>query len=120
MIQVILHDSRFPLQAVVIPMGEDLLISITGGTRPHLGGLSLVDASPGGNFFQVLVLPGHRDDEPALDIGRQVAQATGRVVSVAVGMHWDNLKKKEIQEIRRNWKKLADMIIESLLEAEGA
>jgi len=114
MIQVTLSDSKFPLQAVIIPMGEDLLISITGGTRPHLGGVSLVDASPDGNFSQVLVLPGHREDEPALAVGRQVAQATGRVVSVAVGIHWDGLKKKEIQEIRRNWKRLADMIIESL------
>jgi hypothetical protein len=119
MIQVILSDSRFPLQAVVIPMGEDLLISITGGTRPHLGGLSLVDGSPGGSFSQVLVLPGHREDEPALAVGRQVAQATGRVVAVAVGIHWDDLTKREIQEIRRNWQKLAGMIIEGLSEAGG-
>jgi len=114
MIQIALPDSRFPLQAVVIPMGEDLLISITGGTRPHLGGVSLVDISSGGDFSRGLVLPGHRDDEPALDIGRQVAQATGRVVSVAVGIHWDGLKKQDLQEIRRNWKRLAAMIIESL------
>ncbi len=117
MIQVTFSDSRFPLQAVVISMGEDLLISITGGTRPHLGGLSLVDGSPGGSFSQVLVLPGHREDEPALAIGQQVAQATGRAVAVAVGIHWDALTKKEIQEIRQNWQKLADMIIESLSEA---
>ena len=117
MIQVILSDSRFPLKAVLIPMGEDLLISITGGTRPHLGGLSLVDGSPGGSFSQVLVLPGHREDEPALAVGRQVAQVTGRAVAVAVGIHWDILTKNEIQKIRQNWQRLTDMIIESLPEA---
>ncbi len=114
MIQVTCADSRFPLQAVVIPMGKDLLLSITGGTRPHLGGISLVDGSPGQFSEQVLVLPGHREDEPALAVGRQVAQATGKVVAVAVGIHWDNLTRREIEEIRRNWQRLAEMIIDRL------
>ena len=49
----------------------------------------------------------------------QVTLSDSRSPLLAVEIHWDNLKKKEIQEIRRNWQKLTDMIIEKFAGSRG-
>ncbi|MBN2333821.1 MAG: hypothetical protein JXO49_11725 [Deltaproteobacteria bacterium] len=114
MFQITLPDERFTLQATVVISGGDIVVTVTGGSRPHVGGVSLVAGSGDQPFAGVLVLPGHREDEPALAMAGRLAAASGRTVAVVAGMHWDDLTRDEITLIRKNWLRLADLIIARL------
>lgn len=112
MFQVSCGDDRFSLLARVCPVGADLLLVVTGGSRIHIGALAL--AGSGGAVVETLGLPGHRDDEPARDLAAQVGAATGRTVAVAAGMHWDNPEPADIDRIRRLWRRLGLEVIAAI------
>jgi hypothetical protein len=112
MFQVSCGDDRFSLLARICPVGDDLLLLVTGGSRIHIGALAL--AGSGGTAVETLCLPGHREDEPARDLAAQVGAATGRTVAVAAGMHWDGLESADIDGIRRLWRRLGFDIIAAI------
>ena len=85
-------------------MGDDLLIALWGGDRPHIGAVaaaqprpSLADPAVRSATASVLVFPGHKEDVVAKAAAETLAAALDRTVVVAAGLHWDDLDEHGIQ-----------------------
>ena len=97
--------------------GNGLVVFITGGERPHLGGTALAALPPQGcgdlshcDTWDI-TLPGHKDKELARGIARKICLATGEPVSVNVGIHTDNASGEDIGYFSRQAEELADRFI---------
>lgn len=97
--------------------GSGLVVFITGGDRPHLGGIALAALPPQG-YNELshcdtwdITLPGHKDKELARAIARKICLAVGEPVSVNVGIHTDRASGDDILLLCRQAEALADQFI---------
>jgi hypothetical protein len=86
------------LEARVQEVGEDLVVAVGGGERPHVGSVVLAQPvpskSPGKAWTascSVLTIPPHKEEPLARGIATRLAEALGRVTVVTAGVHDDNL-----------------------------
>ena len=110
------HD--IVLQAT--PMGRDLSVALSGGSLPHIGAVavaqprpSLADPARCSATTSVIALVGHKEDLLAHRLAGRIAAATGAVVALSCGIHYDNLAKTDIAEIDR----ITDRLVDRLLAA---
>jgi gallate decarboxylase subunit D len=102
---------RFRIDARVMPIGDDLLVAIWGGTRPHIGAVgialprpSLANAKRWSATSSNFTFQGHKEDLLVKEISETLAAALRKNVVVTAGMHWDNLAPRDfatIQELVR-------------------
>lgn len=92
--------SRIEITLEVKKLGEDYLLTLTGG-KEHAGAVAvgLYDEKSGRASSSVLTLPGHREEQLALNSAKRVSKATGKTSVVVVGIHVDNISPEEIKEI---------------------
>lgn len=117
-VAVTVKEGRFSLEALVVPVGPDLLVSVRGGTHPHIGAVALALPRPSlqnrkktSATSSVLTLLGHKEDVTAKMVSEALAAALKQNVVVTAGIHWDNLKPEEIGAINELTKKLIGKII---------
>lgn len=81
-------------------IGEDYLLTLTGG-REHVGAVAvgLFDEKSQRTSSSVITMPGHREEQLALDGARQVSRATGKTSVFVAGIHQDNISPEEIRGI---------------------
>lgn len=81
-------------------IGDDYLLALTGG-REHIGavGVGHFDEKSLRASSSVLTMPGHREEQLALQGARQVSRATKKTTVFVVGIHLDNISPEEIKEI---------------------
>ena len=81
-------------------IGEDYLLTLTGG-REHVGAVAigLFDEKSQRTSSSVITMPGHREEQLALDGARQVSRATGKTSVFVAGIHQDNISPEEIRDI---------------------
>ncbi len=91
-------SSRIRIEAVTVPMGDDLCVVITGGDRPHLGAVGLGEAR---GSISVLTIPGHREDVIVQSAASKLAARLGKNVVVCCGIHVDHITKDEIEFVIR-------------------
>lgn len=110
----------FPLTAQVCAAGEDLSVTVFGGTRPHVGCVCLAVPRPSltgdGSIsatVSTLNLTGHKDDEIASRFAAALAKSGNRVCVVTCGIHADGLTGAELETIRSG----AQTLLEQLLKA---
>jgi hypothetical protein len=112
---------RFRIQGFVQEVGQDLLISIWGGTRSHIGAVGIAIPRPSlknpkkwsatsSNFTFI----GHKEDTLVKKISEKLASQLGRNVVVTAGVHWDQITFNEIKTIQNLTQKLSDQIIKKL------
>ena len=113
-------QGKFKLFGLVQQLGPDLLVSIWGGTLPHIGAVGMATPRPSlsdpekwsatsSNFTFV----GHKEDAVVKPIAEKLAaQCRGNVVVVA-GIHWDDMTAREIRTVERLAQKLSDQILRS-------
>ena len=82
------------LTANLLPMGDDLLVSLTGG-EAHIGSISTADA--GGQHNQLF--SGHRDDVLGLRFAMELQGAFGGRVTVVCGVHVNTPSKETLEAI---------------------
>lgn len=104
----------WPLAAELIWAGADLQVSVRGGERPHIGSVTVAAQAGTGVALQTWRGPGHRDDVVGELFARALAERTGATVCVSCGIHYDNLRKAEIEEVVREAKLLLDEILQAL------
>ena len=97
-------EGRFLLQARVILVGDDLLVSIWGGTHPHIGAValalprpSLKDKKKTSATSSVLTVLGHKEDQTVKAVSETLSAILKKNTVVTAGIHWDNLKAEEIK-----------------------
>ncbi len=97
--------------AEAVPAGQDVVIVVGGGERPHVGSLSLASAAH--PPFSASV-PGHKDYLVSSRAAARVSGELGRTCVVVVGIHIDNASKAEIELLMNNADRCLDLLIGAL------
>jgi len=111
----------YNLEAFVKQIGEDLLVAIWGGEKPHIGAVavaqprpSLKDESVVSATASVFCYLGHKDDIIAKEAAERISATLNRHVTLTVGIHWDDIDEAGIKTIMANSQRLVNMIIEKI------
>ncbi len=110
---------KYRLHGYVQEIGRDLLVSIWGGTKPHIGAVGVATPRPGlkdpekwsatsSNF----TFMGHKEDVLVKKISEILASRLKRNIVVTAGIHWDDLRSKEIRIIEKMALKTAEQILD--------
>ncbi len=113
---------RFRTCGFVQEVGQDILVSVWGGTRPHIGAVGIAVprhslknhrqwSATSSNF----TFPGHKEDVLVKKISEKLAARLKKNVVVTAGIHWDGITPKEIKTIENLTGELSDRILERLL-----
>jgi len=117
-----ISKGRFKIHGFVQELGQDILVSIWGGTHPHIGAVGMAIPRPSlknpkkwsatsSNFTFV----GHKEDILAKKISEKLSARLRKNTVVTAGIHWDNLSPAEIKTIQNLTPKLVDQIIRKIL-----
>ena len=111
----------YRLEAEVLPIGEDIALSLWGGTKPHIGALalavprpSLKDPSLISSTASVLARLGHKEDDIVKRVSERISATLNKVVAVSAGMHWDHLPDDDIRLVQEACDELVDKLIGEL------
>jgi hypothetical protein len=111
------EGGRYQIQATAMLIGDDLLVAIWGGTKPHIGAVavalprpSIADPDITSSTSSVFTLLGHKEDKVVKMVSEHLSAHLDKNVVVTAGIHWDNLPEEAIEEIVHNCRKLADEI----------
>jgi hypothetical protein len=112
------NTGAYDLTASVRRIGDDVLVAIWGGEKPHIGAVAIAQPRPSLKDPQaisatasVICLVGHKEDDLAKAAAEILAAALETQVVVTAGIHWDNLDPDAIERIIRNSETLVDMIL---------
>lgn len=107
------------LEARVAVVGEDLVVAVGGGQRPHVGCAVIAIPYPrkgasGGwsASCSVLTIPPHKEEPIARGIASRLAAGLGRVTVVTAGVHDDNIDAEGIRLYLALGEELADKLFE--------
>jgi hypothetical protein len=117
-----ISKGRFKIQGVVQEVGQDILVSIWGGTRPHIGAVGIAIPRPSlkntkkwsatsSNFTFI----GHKEDTLVKNISEKLAAQLRRNVVVTAGVHWDRITPEGIKTIQHLTQKLSDQILKKFV-----
>ena len=114
------HSCGHVLSARAHFAGEDLCVLVTGGSKPHVGSVSLGIArkslkNDGSNSATVSTLnvTGHKDDVLGNMFAERLAAILNKTVCVVCGVHFANATPEELEQILHD----ARVLLEKL-EAE--
>ncbi len=93
-------------------VGEGLRGLVSGGQQPHIGAVSVIGQD---GRCVTLQFPGHRDGAVSEMWARAAAEAGFVPAVVEAGIHYDGLRKEEIEEIMD----LCGELLEEVLDAAG-
>ncbi len=113
------EEDSYNLSAGVRLIGEDVLVAIWGGEKPHIGAVAVAQPRPSlkdpevtSATASVICLVGHKEDELAKASAEILAAALNTRVVVTAGIHWDNLDPEGIRRIIQNSEILVEMILQ--------
>ena len=119
-------EGRFRVDALVQSLGEDLLVSVWGGIRPHIGAVgiavprpSLADPQRTSATSSNYTFLGHKEDVVVKQVSEAISAALGKNVVVTAGIHWDNLAPRDLGVIAGLTRRLTEKIIRQQQPARG-
>jgi len=111
-------EGHYDLEASVRKIGENFLVAIWGGERPHIGAVAVAQPRPSlkdpdriSSTASVFCLLGHKEDDLAKAVAEILAAALNTTVVVTAGMHWDGLDADGIALVLQNSQILVDLIL---------
>jgi gallate decarboxylase subunit D len=122
-VHVVDASSGRSLTAWVREVGDDVVVAVGGGDRPHVGCVVLAVPTPGRGASgfapssSVLTIPPHKEEPIARAVAECVCRRTGRVTVVTAGVHEDDIDRVGIMTYLRLGDELADAVAESLADA---
>ena len=109
------------LEARVEEVGDDLVVAVGGGERPHVGSIVLAQPGPSrvpGKTWSascsVLTIPPHKEEPIARGIATRLAEDLGRVTVVTAGVHDDDIDAEGIRCYLRLGQELAEALSKQL------
>lgn len=105
--EIELKKKNIFLKANLLHVGDDLLICVTGGDKPHLGSSLIVNK----NELKYISFKSHKDYIAFKIIGKILKKHTKKNICITGGIHIDNITKKQIKQILKLSKKLAHKIV---------
>ena len=123
--RVTTDKEAYNLEAFVKQIGQDFLVAIWGGEKPHIGAVSVAQPRPSlkdpeitSATASVICLPGHKEDDLAKATSEILSAALNTSVVVTAGIHWDNINEEGIQKVIANSKILVDRILEKIVSTK--
>jgi hypothetical protein len=115
------HEGEYDITAGVRLIGQDVLVAIYGGEKPHIGAVAMAQPRPSlkdpgvtSATASVFTYVGHKEDDLAKATAEILAAALNTNVVVTAGIHWDNLTKEGILQVIHNSEILIDLILEKV------
>lgn len=109
------------IEARVEAVGEDLVIAVGGGQRPHVGCVVLAQPLPSkvkgkrwSASCSVLTIPPHKEEPIARGVATRVAETLGRVTVVTAGVHDEGLDADGVACYLRLGRELAEELARGL------
>jgi len=119
-------EGRLRIEISVQEIGEDLLVAMWGGTRPHIGAVgvavprpSLRDPAKWSATSSNFTFLGHKEDAIVREVSETLAAALRKNVVVTAGMHWDDLGPDDIDTVARLSRRGTQSIIEQLQDGKN-
>jgi len=120
------EGGRYPIHATAMLIGDDLLVAIWGGTKPHIGAVavalprpSLADPQITSSTSSVFTLLGHKEDKVVKMVSEHLSARLEKNVIVTAGIHWDDLPEGAIEEIVHSCRELASEICTRIIREGG-
>ncbi|MEJ5293210.1 MAG: hypothetical protein WHS82_06395 [Candidatus Methanosuratincola sp.] len=104
-------EGRYRVFAEAIQAGDDILVFIGGGDRPHIGGFSWASPSASPASFSI---PFHKDFVVSHQVSEKVSRATGKRCLAVAGIHVENATRDEIVILVRNSLICTDILIDTI------
>lgn len=118
------NRGEYDLEANVRTIGEDLLVAISGGEKPHIGAVAMAQPRPSlkdpavtSATASVFCYMGHKEDDLAKHAAERLAASFNTRVVVTAGIHWDDLSEEGIRKVIESSRNLLDLIVQGI-EAE--
>jgi hypothetical protein len=112
------NEGAYDLEAALRFVGNDLLVAIYGGEKPHIGAVAVAQVRPSRNdaaipdsTVSILCLLGHKEDEIAKNAAKKLSLALNTTVTVTAGIHWDDISREGIDAVIKNSEILVDRVI---------
>jgi hypothetical protein len=109
---------KYRIMAEVRFIGEDILVCVWGGTKPHIGSVAVAQDRPSlkdprrtSATSSVINFPGHKDDIVSRMFAERISSAMNSCCIVTAGIHVDNASVEELSKILRNCKILCSRIL---------
>lgn len=116
------YTGEYDLEAGARRIGDDLLVAVWGGEKPHIGAVAAAQSRPSlrnpeniSATASVICFPAHKEDELAKAAAEVLAAAINGRVVVTAGIHWDDIGKEGIEKVIRNSEILVDLLLEKVL-----
>lgn len=115
----LLDDTKYKLFCVCVSCGKDLAVAISGGTKAHVGAVSLAVYEPERDSATVSTICAytHRDDAVATTVAKKLATALRCSVTVTAGIHIDDASKEEVELLLKAAFSCCDRIIKEKTQA---
>jgi len=85
-----------PITFIAVPHGKDYAISVMGGVEFHIGAIAVCIP---GSVSSVTSVPGHKEEALALQLASSISRALNCVISVSIGIHFDDITTSQINEV---------------------
>lgn len=123
---VMTEEDAFNLEAAVLRLGHDWLVSIWGGEKPHIGAVAVAQPRPSlkdekvtSSTASVFCFLGHKEDVIVKEASQRLSTSLKANVVVTAGIHWDDCDLEGIQRIVENSRILLSKIEERIGQSEG-
>jgi hypothetical protein len=120
------NEGEYDLFAGVRLIGDDILVAIWGGEKPHIGAVaaaqprpSLKDPNVLSASASVICYLGHKEDRLAKEAAETLAAAFNTDVVVTAGIHWDDLSQEDIRRIKKNSEILLNLVLKRIRSEFG-
>jgi hypothetical protein len=115
------REDKYEIFAHVEVLGDDLLVVLWGGTKPHIGAIGMAQPRPSlkdskriSATSSAFTFLGHKEDVVAKAMSEELARELNRKVVVVAGMHWEGLRDEGIEEVIGICQRLKHRILEEI------
>ena len=97
-------DMPYYVEAQALVCGNDISVTVCGGTGYHVGAMALAVYEPERDSATVSVVTvhTHRDDKVAAHFAKEISREMKCTVSVSAGIHVDNAALQELEKLWNN------------------
>lgn len=115
-------SGRFSLNLELLDTGNGLQGLLTGGEKPHIGGVVLAVPRPSlsgegwGADLYITPVPNHKDVDLASPLAGSLARLSRVPVVMTAGIHSDSLTPEELNHLKKNFTLLTEQALQELEE----
>ena len=123
MTQLSFGSMPYTVDAEVRLLGEDVLVILSGGTKPHIGSIAVAHPRPSlteeeivSSTSSVYNFLGHKDHVIAQRVAEMLSSRLNRNVVTVAGFHIDKITQEGITRVIENCDELAKNIYNEVAE----